>query len=239
MRDVSYSMWADYVEEICARHGLAPETILDVACGTGGSTLPFAQRGYRIAGVDTSRSMLDVARAKAAAVDLPIEFALQDMRRLELGTLALGSVFDLVLCLYDSINYITDPRELEAALPGFLAALRPGGLFIFDVNSARRLSLMSEALLFLEGPGWSFLEQNAYDPASFIWEIKVTAFVRSRGGLYRRFKEIHRERAYSEKEIRGMLARTGFRTLATYAAFGFEAAGHDTARIYFVAQRPE
>jgi SAM-dependent methyltransferase len=238
MRDVSYQMWANYVEEICARHGLAPATILDVACGTGGSTLPFAARGYQIAGVDASQSMLDIARAKAAASGLGVEFALQDLRRLRPGDLALGPVFDLVLCLYDSLNYITDPRELQAALPGFLGALRPGGLFIFDVNAARRLTLMSEALLFLEGPGWAFIEKNAYDPATFIWEITATGFVRSRGGLYRRFMEIHRERSYSEKEIRGMLARSGFRTLAAYAAFDFEPAGPDTARVYFVAQRP-
>ncbi len=239
MRDVAYGMWADYVEEICARHHFVPQTVLDVACGTGNSTIPFAKRGYRVAGVDASPAMLAIARAKAAADNLDIEFAQQDMRRLEPEALRTGPAFDLVICLYDSLNYLTDPRELEAALPGFLRAVRPGGLFVFDINAARRLSLMTETSLFLEGPGWSFIEQNDYDPATYLWQIKVTGFIRARGNLYRRFREVHRERSYSEREIRGMLRRVGFDLLAAYSAFGFEPAGSQAARIYFVAQRPE
>lgn len=239
MRDVGYEMWADYVEEICRRHGLAPDTILDVACGTGNSTIPFAKRGYRLAGVDGSPSMLAVARAKAEAARLDIEFAQQDMRSLQPWALTRGPAFDLVLCLYDSLNYLTEPRELAVALPGFLAAVRPGGLLVFDVNAARRLSLMTETSLFLEGPDWTFIERNEYDPSTLMWRIKVTGFIREGGGLYRRFAETHLERSYSEKEIRAMLGTAGFRTLAAYNAFGFEPADKDSARIYFVAKRPE
>ncbi len=238
MKDVGYTMWADYVEEICAKHGLSPASVLDVACGTGNSTVPFAQRGYRTAGVDSSEAMLAVARAKAAAHGLDIEFARQDMRRLRPEDLKTGPVFDLVLCLYDSLNYLTRPEEVASAFRGVVSAVRPGGLFVFDVNSARRLAQMTETSIFLEGPGWAFIEQNDYDPATAIWEIRVTGFLRRRGNYYRRFREIHRERAYSEREIRALLGQAGFRTLAAYNAFGFEPAGRDTARIYFVAQRP-
>ncbi len=238
MRDVAYDMWADYVEEICERHGHAPETVLDVACGTGSSTIPFAARGYRTAGVDSSRAMLDIAEAKATARGVGIEFALQDMRSLRADRLKTGPEFDLVICLYDSINYLADPKELRAALSGFLRALRPGGLFVFDVNAARRLSQMTETSIFLEGPGWTFIEQNTFDPASAIWEITVTGFIRRRGELYRRFREVHRERAYSESEMRSALTGAGFTVRAAYAAFGLEPADHETARIYFVGQRP-
>lgn len=258
MKDVAYEMWADYIEEICQRHRFRPDTVLDVACGTGNSTIPFALRGYRMAGVDGSQPMLDVARAKAAARGLDIEFARQDMRDLRPAELKLGPEFGLVLCLYDSLNYLTDPRELQRALPGFLWAVRPGGLFIFDVNSARRLSQMTETSLFLEGPeppasrregpeppasrqmgpDWAFIEQNHFDPQSSIWEIYVTGFIRHKDGLYKRFREVHRERAYSEKEIRSALVQAGFKVAAAYNAFGFEPASPDAARIYFVAQRP-
>jgi len=238
MRDVAYEMWADYVEEICRRHGLTPATLLDVACGTGNSTLPFAARGYRTAGVDASPAMLAVARAKAKAGNLKVEFARQDMRFLRASELSVGPEFDLVICLYDSINYLTDPKELERALPGFLRALRPGGLLIFDVNAARRLSQMTETSILLEGAGWTFLEQNTFDPATSIWEITVTGFLRHRGELYRRFREVHRERAYSEDEMRAALSGAGFQVKAAYNAFGLEPADHETARIYFVAQRP-
>ncbi len=239
MRDVNYSMWVDYIEELCHRHGLEPETVLDVACGTGNSTLPFARRGYRVAGVDSSEDMVAIARMKAASGGLDVEFAVQDMRELHPERLEMGPVFDLVLCLYDSINYLTDPREFARALLGFREAVRPGGFFVFDVNAARRLSQMTEASLFLEGPGWAFVEENQFTPSTSIWRIRVTGFIEERDGLYRRFREVHHERAYSQKEVAGMLAKAGWSLLGAYNAFGFEPASPDAARIYFVAQRPE
>jgi len=238
MRDVAYDMWADYVEEICERHGLEPRTVLDVACGTGSSTIPFASRGYRTAGVDASQAMLDIAGAKAEATGLDIEFDLQDMRELTPERLRAGPRFDLVICLYDSINYLTDPAHVDQALAGFYRALEPGGLAVFDVNSAKRLSQLTETCIFLEGPGWAFIEQNDYDSSTSIWQITVTGFVEDRGGLYRRFREVHRERAYGEAEMREALGRAGFRVEAAYNAFSLEPAGPDAARIYFVAQRP-
>ncbi|HCJ10510.1 MAG TPA: class I SAM-dependent methyltransferase [Clostridiales bacterium] len=238
MRDVAYEMWADYIEEVCRRHGLRPETVLDVACGTGSSTLPLARRGLRAAGVDISPEMLAIARAKAEALGLEVEFVRQDMRRLRTDRLRTGPTFDLVTCLYDSINYLTDPRDIEEAFCRFHAALRPGGLLVFDVNSAKRLSQMSQTTLFMEGPDWAFIGQNSYDPAGCIWTITVTGFVRRRGELYRRFREVHRERAYSLEEVGRLLRRAGFDLLAAYKAFGFEPADEETARIYFVARRP-
>lgn len=238
MRDVRYDLWADYVEELCSRHGLEPRTVLDVACGTGGSTLPFATRGYRVAGVDASAAMLDIARAKAEAHGLGVEFARQDMRDLRPEELSTGPEFDLVICLYDSINYVTDPREMVAVLRGVRRALRPGGLFIFDSNAARRLSQMTEATLVMEGPGWVFIERNEYDPTTLMWEIRVTGFVRTQRGLWRRFTETHRERSYTEREMRRLLERAGLVVEGTYAAFCWDPPGRDSARIHFVARRP-
>lgn len=253
MRDVAYDMWAQYVEELCRKHRWRPESVLDVACGTGNTTLPFARRGYRCAGIDASPAMLNIARAKAEAHGLDIEFSRQDMRHLDPAELATGPAFDLVICLYDSLNYLVDPADLDLALPRFRRALKPNGLFIFDVNSARRLSQMTEASIVLEGPGWVFIERNDFEPSTNIWEIRVTGFVEtdsegdavdagiegdSRPALYRRFHEVHRERAYSEDEIRAALERAGLEPLAAYSAFSLEPADQETARIYFVARRP-
>lgn len=238
MKDVPYEMWADYVEELCRRQGNDPVNILDIACGTGNSTLPFAARGYRVTGVDSSQAMLAIARTKARARNLKVEFATQDMKHLAASQIPGGPEFDLVICLYDSINYLTDPAELGEALAGFLRVVCPGGLLILDVNAARNLHQMTDTSIFLEGPGWTFIEQNAFDPATSIWEITVTGFLRHRGELYRRFREVHRERAYSEAEMRLALSAAGFEVRAAYSAFGLEPAGDDTARIYLVARRP-
>ncbi|MCL4323985.1 MAG: hypothetical protein M1144_00745, partial [Candidatus Thermoplasmatota archaeon] len=39
MQDVGYDFWVDYVEQILARFQAKPRTVLDLACGTGNTTL--------------------------------------------------------------------------------------------------------------------------------------------------------------------------------------------------------
>ena len=69
--------------------------ILDMATGTGRAALALARRGAVVTGVDASRDMLQVARARAAEAGLSIEFAEGDAHALTFPDRA----FDAVVCL--------------------------------------------------------------------------------------------------------------------------------------------
>ncbi|MEW5921266.1 MAG: class I SAM-dependent methyltransferase [Bacillota bacterium] len=58
--------------------------IIDLACGTGNSTLPWAQCGYESIGVDIAEEMLNVVREKARARGMTVHFFQQDLRSLHL-----------------------------------------------------------------------------------------------------------------------------------------------------------
>lgn len=234
MQDVGYDFWIDYVERLVKRLGRAPRRVLDLACGTGNTTIPFARRGYQVEGLDLSPEMLERARAKAAAAGLDIPFGQADMR-----SFVVAEPFDLVTCLYDSINYVLEPAELAEVCRRVRAALSPGGLFIFDVNSAYRLSHIPETTMFVEDNGFSLVWENKYSTADRIWEITLTGFVRADGDLFRQFKEVHRERAFTVEEITGAIEAAGLRPLAAYSAYSFDPPDDETARIYFVAGREE
>lgn len=62
--------------------------ILDLACGTGRTTLPLAQAGFEVIGVDMSEPMLARAREKAHELGLAVDFQLQDCRRLDVPVVA-------------------------------------------------------------------------------------------------------------------------------------------------------
>jgi SAM-dependent methyltransferase len=105
---------------IVMRVGVAPgELVLDVACGTGNATLPAARQGARVTGLDLTKSLLDVARAKARAEGLDIEWVEGDAMRLPFPD---GS-FDVVLstfgCMFAPIQ--------ERAAAELVRVLRPGG----------------------------------------------------------------------------------------------------------------
>lgn len=69
--------------------------ILDMATGTGRAALALAQRGAIVTGVDASREMLTVARARAADAGLSIEFAEGDAHALPFA----DREFEAAVCL--------------------------------------------------------------------------------------------------------------------------------------------
>ncbi|HEV3001915.1 MAG TPA: class I SAM-dependent methyltransferase [Solirubrobacteraceae bacterium] len=127
--DHEHDRWLELLERLAVEHGLAGRDVLDVACGTGKSFLPLVERGYRVVARDLSPGMAALAAAKAPGVEVGVA----DMRALDVG----GRRFDLVTCLSDAINHLLDEASLRAAFRQAAAALRPGGLYVFDVNTVR------------------------------------------------------------------------------------------------------
>ena len=58
--------------------------ILELCCGTGRLTVPIAQDGYDLTGLDYTSSMLDQAKIKASEAGLEIPFIEADIRTLNL-----------------------------------------------------------------------------------------------------------------------------------------------------------
>jgi len=121
-----YERWTGHVLGLAHELGLSGTRLLDVACGTGKSFLPFLARGFAVTGCDVEPAMLAAARAKAPDVEL----VAADMRELP----ALGS-FDLVTCFDDSLNHLPGEDELARALASIAVNLAPAGLLVFDLNT--------------------------------------------------------------------------------------------------------
>ena len=130
MAGVPYRRWVDYVEKLLKQVRASPRTVLDIACGTGNVTFALADRGYEVAGVDLSAPMLAIARRKACRYRRDIPFFQGDMR-----CLSLPERYDLAVCLYDSLNYLLSPDDVQQAFASAYRVLHPGGHYIFGVNT--------------------------------------------------------------------------------------------------------
>jgi SAM-dependent methyltransferase len=126
--DYDYERWLTVLHGLATEHGAQGRRLLDVACGTGRSFEPMLRRGYEVMACDISPAMVE--RAAARLQGSGGTAAVADMRRLpDWGT------FDLVTCLDDAVNYLHAEADLDAAFRSVALALRPGGLYVFDVNS--------------------------------------------------------------------------------------------------------
>lgn len=232
MAGVPYESWVQYLEKLLGRHGLRPQSVLDLACGTGRVSRILAQRGLDVVGVDGSPRMIQQAVARNA--DLPIAFICQRMQDLDLAR-----QFDLVISLFDSLNYLTDPDDLQQTFCRVAQHLRPGGLFIFDMNgeAAFEMDLFTQSNLD-RSRRIQYAWRANYDPRTRICEVNMR-FCVNQGSGRREFHEVHRQRCYSVGEVRAALRNAGLSCLDVLEAFTLRPARRTSDRIYYVARRDE
>ena len=101
--------------------------VLDLCCGTGIMTVPLADTGLDVVGVDISEAMLATARAKAESDNPTVN--LQD--GLEFST---AQRFGLVLMTGNAFQCFLTERDVRALFANVYEWLVPGGVFIFDTR---------------------------------------------------------------------------------------------------------
>ena len=133
--DIPYEKIVQFWETLLRRYRLRPASVLDLACGTGSLSVLLAKSGYAVLGVDRSEDMLTVAAEKAMELEenQPF-FVAQPMQRLRLP-----QPVDACVCALDSINYVTKPQDVQKTFCRIYESLRPGGLFVFDINTPYKL----------------------------------------------------------------------------------------------------
>lgn len=232
MYDVDYAKWADYIESIFKSYGTYPSMILDLGCGTGNFCLEMAKRKYEMIGIDLSADMLSCAKHKTEREGQDILFLNQDMSCFELY----GTV-DAIVCLMDSVNYITDKNELKRMFKLVKNYLNPGGLFIFDVNTSYKFEKIYSGNVFYEiDDEVSYIWVNNYDKRKKICEFDLTFFMRQ-NDLYKKHEEFHIERAYSDEEIIQVISYSGLKLLKTFDELKFSKAKSNSERNFYICKK--
>jgi SAM-dependent methyltransferase len=204
-----YDAWTAALEALARECGLSGRRLLDVACGTGKSFLPFLERGYEVVACDLSPAMVRVADAKAGG---RARLEVRDMRKLPV----LGA-FDLVCCIDDSVNYLLTADELVATFQGLARNLAPGGVVVFDANSvmAYRTFFASmtvlvddERVLVWEGHASSGFAEGALAQAT------LEALNRGADGTWWRERAVHHQRHHPRADVEAALGVAGLEAVA-------------------------
>jgi SAM-dependent methyltransferase len=143
-RYTSVGLWPS--EEILCRKYFPPEAqVLDVGCGTGRTTVPLAQMGYRCVGIDLSPAM--IGRAQALSEGLDVRYLVMDAMDLRFP----DETFDAVLFSYNGIELLPGREGKRQAFREVHRVLRPDGVFIFTTHSIFALNRFApfRAQLFL------------------------------------------------------------------------------------------
>ena len=204
-----YEAWTASLEALARSCGLRGHRLLDVACGTGKSFLPFLERGYDVVACDLSPAMVRLAQAKAGA---RARVEVHDMRALP----ALGE-FDLVACIDDSVNYLLRDEELVAAFTGLARNLAPGGVVLFDTNALMAYRSFFATMSVLVGED-RVLVWEGHAPADFaeggLAQATLEALTQNADGSWRRERGVHHQRHHPRSRVEGALRRAGLEAVA-------------------------
>lgn len=228
--NVEYKDRAEYIEKLIKSFGREAGTTLDLACGTGSLTLELYRRGFDIFGVDASIDMLSEAQQKCSD-DEQILFICQKMQRLNLA-----SEIDTCICTLDSINHLTNPKDVKETFKRVAKYLSEGGLFIFDVNTIyKHREVLCDNCFVFDTDEVFCSWQNELDKETDIVNITLDFFIPDENGLYFRETEEFSERAYSDEDLIQWLSEAGLKILAVYDDMSFDEPKPESERKIFVA----
>lgn len=232
MDNIPYEEWCEYLHGLLKKYGVEDGLVLELGCGTGSMTELLASRGYDMIGVDNSPEMLDIALEKRDESGQEILYLLQDMRGFELyGTVK------AVVSVCDSINYITEEEDLLEVFKLVNNYLDPGGILIFDMNTIYKYrELLSDNVIAENREESSFIWDNWYDEEERINEYELTLFIQNEDGLYKKYEEMHYQKAYEIEQVCHLIEQAGLKLEAVYDAFTENAPKKRSERVYFVAR---
>ena len=234
MDNIPYEEWSVYLHELLQRGGVEDGLVLELGCGTGTMTELLSGMGYDMIGVDAAPDMLEIALEKKEKSGADILYLQQDMREFELyGTVR------AVVSVCDSMNYLEDYEDLVQVLKLANNYLDPKGVFVFDMNTVYKYrEQLGEQTIAENREESSFIWENYYNHTSMINEYELTLFVREdeEEALYRKYQESHFQKAYTLREIRGLIEKAGLKFVAAYDAYTKKAPMHTSERITVIAR---
>ena len=226
MDNLDYNKWLDYVVSLLKENVPQAKNIVELGCGTGTITKGLANQGYNVLGVDLSEDMLSIAMN--SNYDEKIMYILQDMCELDLG-----GEYDAFVSVGDSVNYITDKEDLIKVFKGVKEHLSENGVFVFDLKTKHLYESIGDSVIADNREDMAMIWENSFE--NNINEYLVTVFAKREDGLYERFEEEHRQRAYSIDEIKEALNDVGMEC-TIFKAFTMDEPDEETERYYVVAR---
>lgn len=109
--------------------------ILEPACGSGRTLLPFLEAGLDVVGFDPSREMLDRCRARCAEAGRSPDLSLQSFE-----DFAFQQRFGAILIPVGSFTLVDDFAAAQAVLRRFHEHLEPGGVLVLDLQGLNYLA---------------------------------------------------------------------------------------------------
>jgi SAM-dependent methyltransferase len=189
-----------------------PRRILDLPCGQGRHAIELARRGYDVTGMDISPFLIEVARGRARAGGVEVQWLTGDMREP-----IPDARFDLVLNLFTSFGYFDEDDDDQRVLAAAASMLTPGGRFVLEViNGERVMANFEERGWFTVGKS-AVMEARRLDRPSQRMVVERTVSTPPETET-----SVHTLRLYTGPQLEAAMRKAGFRRVELRGDWGGE-----------------
>ncbi|TWU66025.1 bifunctional 3-demethylubiquinone-9 3-methyltransferase/ 2-octaprenyl-6-hydroxy phenol methylase [Crateriforma conspicua] len=182
------------------RRGVRDGTVIDVGCGGGIASKIVDDHGYNVLGMDLSESHIQIARRRVPDGEFSVGSYLDQTLASSVAIMAIGEIF----------NYGFDPRcdrhTFRKFIVGVFQALKPGGLFLFDIAGPDRAP-DRPTQTYRDTDDWTVLVETSSNADRLT--RRIVTFVRE-GRRFRRDAETHQLNLFSPTQVVDDLRETGF-----------------------------
>lgn len=227
------------VDYLIQNLGLKKESkILDLCCGQGRHALELASRGFLyVAGVDRSSYLIRLARKRALAQGLSIQFSEGDARKIRLGE----NTQDFVYLMGNSFGYFEREEDDRLVLESIKRILVSCGKIALDITNG---SWMRNHF---EPRSWEWIDENHFVCRERSLSADQTRII-SREVIVNAEKgviadQFYAERLYDEEQIQALFKKLHFENIQVHGTLiANSTRGHDLGmmanRIFITATAP-
>jgi len=186
-----------YIINKILKYNKSAKSVLELGCGTG-NNLDELSKDFIVSGIDLSHKMLKIAKKKIPGG----KFYNNDIRNF-----SLNSKFDVIICMYDTINHLTLFNDWKRIFLNVYTHLNQNGLFIFDINTIYRLETISRVspLLHKFDTNYLIIDVKKITKNIFNWNLKV--FENKTGNNFSLYETNIRESGFEIDKIREELTK--------------------------------
>lgn len=198
--------WLDQI-----KHSEKP--ILEIGCGTGRVTIPLLTQGYNLTVIDTSPFMLDRFRTKCTNRNLQAIIFEQAAQNLNIN-----ERFGMIFIADCGLGLFTKDDEVRLVFARIMEHLKPGGLFVFEIETIYAARNIQERNGIWQGK-WTFGKEGIlfakrqltqYQPDTHIRESLLVLEKYRDGSLVETEANLGIMRFYSALEVIQLLESTDF-----------------------------
>jgi len=213
--------------------------VLECACGTGRLAIPLARAGADVTGLDLSKEMLNVFRAKLKKENAGTRKRIH-LHRGDMRNFSLGKKFGMAFVGFASFLHLLTVKDEEDCLKSVLKHLRPNGIFIVDafnpdLSRPQQLVRLDKVRQHGKEMILRFNEQEMDLENKVINATNVYDFVSQSGSVKRKVIRFQLRYIFKD-ELVHLFERTGYSVEQVYGNYDKSPFKDESPRIICVAQ---